>query len=297
MDKRIIRSTLACSVALFASAAVYAESIRVYQAGEVPDPRVVARILGAKPAAFASLPKTRGLFYTPDYRPDERAPVEPEIKDGGHTITEEDIAASAGAAVSAWHEKLGRSVARGERGGLMQKVALTQPATTDSLHGDSVSPPTPALNRAPARKVSNPPAREASKPAAREVSNPPAPEASNPTASRKPDSLAVAINFASNSTQLTTESKRAIDSIAEGIKLAGFERKVLVEGHSNATGSNAHNLKLSRLRAEAVKQYLIVNHAIPEAALIAKGLGCSKPLPGMPPVSANNRRVQFRALV
>ena len=268
MNKQIIRSTVACSIALFAATAAYAESIRVYQAGDVPDPRVVARILGAKPASFAHLPKTRGLFYTPDETP----AVEPVIKDAGHTVTEEDIAASANAAVSAWHEKLGRSAARSERPTAMQKVALVQAAMPDSLRGENASAPTLAAKRAPAR------------------------EAAKAPAAQKPDALALAINFASNSSQLTADSRRAIDSIAEGIKLAGFERKVLVEGHTNATGSKAHNLKLSRLRAEAVKRYLIANHGIPELALVAKGLGSSKPLPGMHPTSANNRRVQFRAL-
>lgn len=283
MNTLLIRSAIACSIALFASVSAQAESIRVYQAGDVPDPRVVARILGAKPAAFAHLPKTRGLFYTPDEAP----AVEPEIKDAGRTITEDDIAASASAAVSAWQAKLGRATLRGERVGMMQKVAFTQPVPSDSVAVDEV--PRSVAKRAPAREATKPPAREATRVTSREASNPPT--------AKKPDSLALAINFASNSSQLTAETKRAIDSVAEGIKLAGFERKVIVEGHTNATGSKAHNLKLSRLRAEAVKSYLVANHAIPESAIEATGLGSSKPLPGMPPSSAYNRRVQFRALV
>lgn len=266
MNKQPIRSALACSIALFACTAGYAESIRVYQAGEVPDPRVVARILGAKPAAFANLPKTRSLFYTPD----EKAPVEPEIKDAGRTVTEDDIAANASAAVSAWHEKLGRASGRNERTGMMQKVAYTRAAATGGPVGEGA--PSPLLKRTAA------------------------PAASNPAPTNKPDALALAINFASNSSQLNAEAKRAIDSVAEGIKLAGFERRLVVEGHSNATGSNPRNLQLSRVRAEAVKQYLIVSHGIPGAALVAKGLGSSRPLPGMHPNSAYNRRVQFRAL-
>lgn len=268
MKKLIVRSTLACSLALLAGAAVHAESIRFYNAGDVPDPRVVARILGAKPASFAKLPKTRGLFYTPD----EPAAVEPEIKDAGHTVSEDEIAASASAAVSAWQEKLGRGTARIERAGWVQKVAYAQPAAADPSRSEAAPRPAPALKRAQA------------------------PEAARTPAPQKPDALALAINFASNSSQLNAESKRAIDSIAEGIKLAGYEHKVIVEGHTNATGSNAHNLKLSRLRAEAVKRYLIDQHGIPETALLAKGLASSKPLPGANPASGINRRVQFRAL-
>lgn len=279
MNKQLIRSALACSIALFASAAAHAESIRVYRAGEVPDPRVVARILGAKPAAFANLPKTRGLFYTPDDMRNDKAPVEPDVKDAGQTITEEDLSAYASAAVSAWHEKLARGRARGERLGTMQKVAINVPAKAGNLGSENAPPPASKRAAASEAKVS------------------PAHEASNPPAANKADSLALAINFGNNSSQLTAESKRAIDSVAEGFKLAGFGRTLIVEGHTNASGSIAHNLRLSRLRAEAVKRYLIATHNIPEAALATKGLGSSKPLPGMHPNNANNRRVQFRVLV
>lgn len=287
MNARIIRSVLACSIALFAGTYAYAESVRLYQAGEIPDPRIVARILGAKPAAFANLPKTRGLFYTVDYKPDETAPVEVEIRDAGHTITEDDIAASASAAVSAWQEKLWRAAPRGERAGMMRKVTFTQPVPSDSL----------AIGEVPRGVVKHAGAGESAKPSVRAATNPAPQLSGSPPAAKKPDALALAINFASNSSQLTAEGRRAIDSIAEGIKLTGFERKVIVEGHTNAVGSKAHNLKLSRLRAEAVKNYLIVNHAIPEAALQTKGLGSANPLPGTHPNSAYNRRVQFRALV
>ncbi len=267
MNARIVRSTLACSIALVVSAAACAESIRIYQAGDVPDPRVVARILGAKPARFASLPKTRGLFYTPD----EPAAVEPEFKDAGHTVSEDEIAASASAAVSAWSAKLGQVAQRGS-GGAMQKTAYALPSRADASRGEAVA--ASAYAQKTALQTESP----------------------RPAPAGKADALALAIKFANNSWQLNDASKRAIDSVAEGIKLAGFERKVVVEGHTNAAGSSARNLKLSRLRAEAVKRYLIASHAIPESALVAKGMGSAKPLPGTHPNSAYNRRVQFRAL-
>ena len=267
MNKKFIRSTLACSIALFTSAAIHAESIRLYRSGEVPDPRVVARILGAKPASFAKLPKTRGLFYTPD----EPAPVEPEIKDAGHTVTEDDIAASASAAVSAWNMKLGQSAERGAGAGTMQKTAYAAAARADSSPGES------ATAKARAQRIAL------------------KSESPKPAAASKPDALALAVNFANNSSQLSAEALRAIDSVAEGIKLVGFEHKVIVEGHTNAVGSISRNNKLSQLRAETVKRYLMVNHGIPEAALVAKGLGSSRPLPGTHPDSGYNRRVQFRA--
>ena len=267
MNARISRSVLACSIALAVSAAAHAESIRVYQAGDVPDPRVVARILGAKPARFASLPKTRGLFYTPD----EPAAAEAEIKDAGHTVSEDEIAASASAAVSAWNAKLGQVAPRG-RGGALQKTAYALPPRADTLRGEAVAATAYAQKAAPQT------------------------ESPRPASAGKADALALAIRFANSSWQLNGASRRAIDSVAEGIKLAGFERKVVVEGHTNAAGSSAGNLKLSRLRADAVKRYLVASHGIPETALVAKGLGSAKPLPGTHPNSATNRRVQFRAL-
>ena len=56
------------------------------------------------------------------------------------------------------------------------------------------------------------------------------------------------------------------------------EPEVIIEGHTDSTGSADVNEQLSQERAEAVKQYLIANKTLPESKLFAIGYGSSKPL-------------------
>ena len=54
--------------------------------------------------------------------------------------------------------------------------------------------------------------------------------------------------------------------------------EVIIEGHTDSTGSANVNEQLSQERAEAVKEYLIANKTMPESSLFAIGYGSSKPL-------------------
>ena len=56
------------------------------------------------------------------------------------------------------------------------------------------------------------------------------------------------------------------------------EPEVIIEGHTDSTGSANVNEQLSQERAEAVKEYLIANKTMPESSLFAIGYGSSKPL-------------------
>ncbi|HEX9426130.1 MAG TPA: OmpA family protein, partial [Pyrinomonadaceae bacterium] len=72
----------------------------------------------------------------------------------------------------------------------------------------------------------------------------------------------VAVNFRVNSAVLSPEAKQKLDELAAKTSSArGF--MIEVAGHTDATGSEAKNFRLSRQRAEAVIQYLAVNHKIP----------------------------------
>jgi len=53
---------------------------------------------------------------------------------------------------------------------------------------------------------------------------------------------------------------------------------VLIEGHTDNTGSDQYNLQLSQKRAESVRQYLINNFSIAPDRLSAKGFGESRPI-------------------
>ena len=72
----------------------------------------------------------------------------------------------------------------------------------------------------------------------------------------------VAVTFRTNSAVLSPEAKRQLDDLAgktQGAKAFMIE----VAGHTDSTGSDAKNFRLSQQRAEAVVQYLAVQHKIP----------------------------------
>ena len=72
----------------------------------------------------------------------------------------------------------------------------------------------------------------------------------------------VAVTFRTNSAVLSPEAKQQLDALA--VKTQGAKAFMIeVAGHTDSTGSEAKNFRLSRARAEAVVQYLAVNHKIP----------------------------------
>jgi OmpA-OmpF porin, OOP family len=72
----------------------------------------------------------------------------------------------------------------------------------------------------------------------------------------------VSVNFRTNSAVLSPEAKTQLDTLATKA-LAARAYMIEVAGHTDSTGSDAKNFRLSRQRAEAVVQYLAVQHKIP----------------------------------
>ena len=72
----------------------------------------------------------------------------------------------------------------------------------------------------------------------------------------------VSVTFRTNSAALSPEAKTQLDALAA--KTNGARAFMIeVAGHTDSTGSDAKNFRLSRARAEAVVQYLAVTHKIP----------------------------------
>jgi len=72
----------------------------------------------------------------------------------------------------------------------------------------------------------------------------------------------VSVNFRTNSAVLSPEAKTQLDTLATKA-LAARAYMIEVAGHTDSTGSDAKNFRLSRARADAVVQYLAVQHKIP----------------------------------
>ena len=72
----------------------------------------------------------------------------------------------------------------------------------------------------------------------------------------------VSVTFRTNSSVLSPEAKTQLDELAaKAMNAKAF--MIEVSGHTDSTGSDAKNFRLSRDRADAVVQYLAVQHKIP----------------------------------
>lgn len=119
--------------------------------------------------------------------------------------------------------------------------------------------------------------------------------AAAPAAAGEAKSLAIPVQFSFDSTRILGAAAAQLDAVAEGIKLAGPQVRVVIEGHTDAAGGDEYNLLLSFRRATAVKSYLVHHHGIMPANLKVMGLGETAPLNRENPRAPENRRVEFRA--
>jgi outer membrane protein OmpA-like peptidoglycan-associated protein len=102
------------------------------------------------------------------------------------------------------------------------------------------------------------------------------------------------IQFDTASARLRPESARVLQLIGEALQ-ADPTLKLRIEGHTDATGTAAGNLRISQLRANAVRQELVRRFRISPGRLTAQGLGATRPIAGNETEEerAKNRRVEF----
>ena len=109
----------------------------------------------------------------------------------------------------------------------------------------------------------------------------------------QPKSIDLVIQFDLDSAKLKPDSKPLLISLVEAMKndrLAAIKFKV--EGHTDAQGSEQHNLKLSQSRADSVMAYL-TSQGVNKDRLIGEGKGFSDLLLPEKPKAAENRRVRI----
>ncbi len=124
----------------------------------------------------------------------------------------------------------------------------------------------------------------------------PAPTTESVTENAKADlaSVGLPIKFAYNSDEILPESIPFLEEVGKMLSMDDFsDKRIVIEGHTDAAGNPDYNRALSQRRANAVSHFLSSNFNIPHARLKALGLGESKPLPGHDPQDEANRRVQF----
>jgi len=109
----------------------------------------------------------------------------------------------------------------------------------------------------------------------------------------------VAVTFRVNSAVLSPEAKRTLDDFAARA-MGGKAFMIEVSGHTDATGGEAKNFRLSRARADAVVQYLAVTHKIPLRRFVTPmGYGKTEAVADNTTAAgrAQNRRVEVKMIV
>jgi outer membrane protein OmpA-like peptidoglycan-associated protein len=109
----------------------------------------------------------------------------------------------------------------------------------------------------------------------------------------------VAVTFRVNSAVLTPEAKHQLDDFATKAESAKAYM-IEVAGHTDSTGSETKNFRLSRERADAVVQYLAVYHKIPLRRFVTPmGYGKTDAVAdnSTPTGRAQNRRVEVKMLL
>lgn len=103
-----------------------------------------------------------------------------------------------------------------------------------------------------------------------------------------------ALKFELEGAELSREAKQQLDAFADKLKAENRNVYIEIQGHTDTTGSDVYNLKLSGERADMVKRYLNMKCGIPLHRMATIAYGESAPV-------ADNRtragRVQNRRVV
>jgi len=116
---------------------------------------------------------------------------------------------------------------------------------------------------------------------------------SAPAAPAVKPSLSLQIQFEFNSAQISPVSQQALLNLSTALKAAELSAsKFEVEGHTDAKGNDAYNLKLSQQRASAIRDFL-KDKGVDEGRLTVIGKGSTELANPQAPTAAENRRVKI----
>jgi len=105
--------------------------------------------------------------------------------------------------------------------------------------------------------------------------------------------LKVKIEFDVNSSALKPASFALLREVGTALNADGVKHRIImINGHTDSDGSDAHNLRLSFERAESVKGYLMSAYGISRDRLQVRGYGEMMPL--RPNDSRGNKQINRR---
>jgi outer membrane protein OmpA-like peptidoglycan-associated protein len=100
------------------------------------------------------------------------------------------------------------------------------------------------------------------------------------------------ILFKTDKWELKPAAMAKLDEVADALK--GKEQRIAVAGHTDTVGTHEHNMSLSQMRAQSVRDYL-VGKGIPADLVTVQGKGPDEPVADNTSVEgrAQNRRVEI----
>ncbi len=101
------------------------------------------------------------------------------------------------------------------------------------------------------------------------------------------------VRFKFNSAKLDPSFKKALDDVAQQLK-QNPDAILVMEGHTDATGSDDYNIQLGQKRVQAVTRYLVVNQDVPINRISDLSLGKDRPVA---PNKTKDGRAQNRSVV
>lgn len=101
--------------------------------------------------------------------------------------------------------------------------------------------------------------------------------------------------FEVNSDKIQEVSHDLLNEVAKVIQENPQIKKIEIQGHASAEGSDTHNMKLSDRRAKSVRKYLTGKAGVTKDHLTAKGYGETQPIASNDTDDGRekNRRVEF----
>lgn len=100
------------------------------------------------------------------------------------------------------------------------------------------------------------------------------------------------VTFETNSAFIRPSAASELRKLCGAMQAAPQSWTFNIIGHADASGSPDINRPLSKARAEEVARHLQHECGMAESRFVTFGLGESRLLPGVPPVSEQNRRVE-----
>jgi OOP family OmpA-OmpF porin len=169
---------------------------------------------------------------------------------------------------------------------VMREGQVTEKALIDALSPSAASP------EGAASAADEPMRMRSFRPSVR----PAAAAAGTAAAAAQPGRASILVTFLTDSADLTTGAKSALDVLAGAMKSDRLaSTRFTIEGHADPRGNDEHNLRLSQARAEAVRAYLMSQHGLAPERVNAVGKGSSALMNPSQPAAPENRRVTIVA--